>query len=598
MAKISAVNSKNLRRNFPEEYRKFFSQNELVVSTASGFMWAGEYSAYYGGISICQKVPFRVYAGFKPISAKRIVVKKEYRAYHRSKNKFSPFFFQPEENERINNYLNDKFKGKIRKEGGYQISFLSEASSEEGLNLINVVCALISLIICFYYYSLSKKDIQRWQRLKVNQLIDKDRWFRRIFNLALEINAAARERVTSGTNVFVSLLNSRGFPIIYCPEKRFSLEKNQSKDFSFTGERMIDLIEEESLSWYFDFGLIQSGTCRIIAGGGNRSIKKTQQDLDKIKRDDLIKKLLLEETDSFFTHYSKKKSLWLIFMEMFDLISLRILLGFKKIFKYGLSNQTFIDFRDALNQHWHFFKILGLDTPKLDLLAQVLQRRIAKENQLGVGIKIAGLGRGGSLAFAVPKDSLLGKEKILEKEIKDELGPEAHISYLSWIDGVEDGGVKIEQDLKNKIYSPFVSSEKIQVRDYSHSFRAVNRLIARDELEKQVKRIDLVFDQTNNRIYVGGKRLTSKEIKSAKETIKVLHKLMSSGGELENNELKPSSYSANRYDFSGKIALPLKRAVEKELKKDLDLKVRGKIYHYSIRFNPKNLRIWMIDRSL
>lgn len=593
---VKKVNSQTLQKAFTKEYRDFFARSELVVSVTDSFMWTGEYSAYFGGISVCQKVPFRIYAGIEPISGKKIVINGDYPAYHRAKNKFLSVSFLPEEIKSFNQFVNDKLRSRVGKKGGCQISFFSEAPAEEGWGSLGTFSALISLILHFYYFSFNGSSLKRWDESKISDLIKKDPWFDRIFRFAWQANAAAREGITSGTYAFLGLVGTGGFPVVYSTKASFPLGSCALEDLPYNGERLVDLIKND-LVWHFDFGLIYSGARKDTASA-NRSIREMQEDLDKIKDDDLIKKLSLDKISSLFAHYTQEKSLWLILMEMLDLISFKILLGLKNIFRFGSSEQALRLLFNSLNQHWDVYDILGVNTPKLKLLAQTLKDELQKVGVADSGIKTASVGRGGYIIFAAPKYSFAEKEKNIEKEIKNRLGPDAHFGYLSWLDGAEDGAAKIEQDLKKKIYSPFISHEDIEVLDYNLSFNPVSRLLSREDFGHQLKNVDLILDQVDHQIYLRGKRLTSKEISSAKETILVLAELLEKKGKLKSEQLHISSYSTNRYDFSGKIALPLKRAMKRKLLKELRLKVQGKICSFSINFDPTNLRIWVINRPL
>jgi hypothetical protein len=593
---IKAINSKILQKSFPEQYRRFFSENELVISTAPSFMWTGEYSAFYGGISICQKVPLRVYAGLKPFPDKEIVAKETCEVYIRSKDQFSFFALQEEEIKKINIFLNEQFGELIGKKGGCQITFLTETSEGENLNLLATICALISLELYLYYGLVEKNEIIGWQKLKVSQLRDNEA-FQKIFNLAWQINRAARDGLSSGTNAFNALVDSGGFPIIYWTEK--DLLKNESP--AWFGERMTDVLDGSSLGWHFDFGLIQFGGWRPIGAAGAHLnwIERSEADLGQMKKDNYIKNLPFQEVDSLFAHYDKKESPWLTFMKALDLISLRILLNLKNVFQLGPSQQDFSLFLETLNQHRAFFNILGLDAPEFNTLLQIIQKLVKKDGQVGAKGEAYGLGQKGCLTFAVPKNSLIDKENVLEKEFKSSLGPDVYFSYLSWLDGIESEGIRIEQDLKNKIYSPLVGQEEmVRVREYDHSFQAVYRLLPRPQLDRQKEEIDLVLDKTRNQVYLQGKRLTSQKIRSARETIKIIDRLLAQKGELKNTDLPTSSYAANQYELSGKIILPLKRTLEEMLKKELYLTVQGKIYDFSLRFDPTNLKIWLVERPI
>ena len=594
IAKINKINTQILKEKFSSIYREFFSKHQLVVSVADSFMWTGEYSAYFGGISICQKVPFRIYAGVEPIAEKKIVINESYLAYQRKIKKFLPIFFLPEEIKKISEFINDQLKIQVKRKGGCQITFFSEAPAEEGWGSLGTFAALISLTLHYYYFPFKRQNLDLWTKTKISDLIKKDPWFDRIFKFAWRTIAAAREGISSGTYALLGLINSGGFPIIYSTQADLPSWDKKIKTLSYSGERLSDLLKND-LAWHFDFGLACSGM-RKSTSAGNRSIREIQADFDQIKNEAVIKDLHLSKISALFSHYGRERSLWLALMETLDIISLQILIGLKNIFQFGSSEKTLSFLFSSLNKHWDLYNILGVNIPEFELLAKVIRSQLKKTDRKDSGIKIASIGRGGYLLFSVPKYSLVNKEEKVEKKIEKKLGPQAHLGYLSWLDGTEDGAAKIEQDLKNKIFSPFVTHEDLEVTDYFASMRGIKRLFSRDEYDRQLSSIDLVFDQANQRIYLRGKQLTSKEISSAKETILVIVELLKKRGKLSSEQLPSSSYSTNRYDFAGKILLPLQRIIRKKLNKELRLKVRGGISSFLINFDPTNLRIWIVTR--
>lgn len=59
------LNSETLQENYSLVYQGFFSQNSLVVSAPRNFWWTGEYAELFGGLTITQKLPVRLYFGLQ-----------------------------------------------------------------------------------------------------------------------------------------------------------------------------------------------------------------------------------------------------------------------------------------------------------------------------------------------------------------------------------------------------------------------------------------------------------------------------------------------------------------------------------------------------
>jgi len=72
------------------------------------------------------------------------------------------------------------------------------------------------------------------------------------------------------------------------------------------------------------------------------------------------------------------------------------------------------------------------------------------------------------------------------------------------------------------------------------------------------------LDTINNKIYLRGKKLTSKELHSQTTTVDILRILLNNiNKDIPNKSLPQSSYSKNKNEMLGKIVLPLISLLEK-----------------------------------
>lgn len=73
---IPCMNTQQLQKDFPEVYEEFFAENEIVLSCPLLVTRCGDYMEGYEGVSIKQKIPLRVYVGFKSAPSRSIILHK------------------------------------------------------------------------------------------------------------------------------------------------------------------------------------------------------------------------------------------------------------------------------------------------------------------------------------------------------------------------------------------------------------------------------------------------------------------------------------------------------------------------------------------
>jgi hypothetical protein len=125
----------------------------------------------------------------------------------------------------------------------------------------------------------------------------------------------------------------------------------------------------------------------------------------------------------------------------------------------------------------------------------------------------------------------------------------------------------VEQDFSHDIFSEFVTQNSLMLTKYDGSFQMIDSTFFHNFSLQ-----GLTLDLLNNKIYLDGRKLTSKDLPSQNTTIEVLKALLNStNGKITNIELNTSSYSTNKNDMTGKILLPLKRLINAEKNIDFDI---------------------------
>lgn len=167
------------------------------------------------------------------------------------------------------------------------------------------------------------------------------------------------------------------------------------------------------------------------------------------------------------------------------------------------------------------------------------------------------------------------------------------LDYNSNKDWFEIEGSKIEQFKSKWIYCNFSSKFKLSIIDESW-IKNIN-----DDYEELLTNNNtiLLLDSIREKIYLNGKKLTSKDLLSQKTTVEVLTKLISNyWKEMTNKELPISSYSKNKNEMLGKIVIPLIKLIEKETKKRLPLICKWSIHDFYMKLLPNDIKIGIIEK--
>jgi mevalonate kinase len=128
-------NTRALRQNFPEVYKNFFSKCEIVISSDDSFFWAGEYSRFFGGLAITQKMPLKAYVGLESTQEGDLGFGDTI-GYNPATNQFNYIVLDEAKGQRLLNFLKSYLKSLPagRKNGrGFIIHVLSEAPTGGGL---------------------------------------------------------------------------------------------------------------------------------------------------------------------------------------------------------------------------------------------------------------------------------------------------------------------------------------------------------------------------------------------------------------------------------------------------------------------------------
>lgn len=489
------MNSQKLKISHPEAYRKFFCDCQRVVSAPHSFLWTGDFSGFYGGLTISSKIPLRFYVGLEAIGKNSFEVSQEMYAYNPQDQAFCVI------------RLDDQIVEAIKKEVGtrlmgYKIHFFSELTLGLSLGGLGAMSACIASLIFE-----GKKE-----RVK----------------LACNLVNKLQQGRSSAATAF-SALSVGAYPSVF-----------YSSDGKYWGKSLDELDKLPSKPIFpFDFGLIFSGN--LVQGSAViRSAEEIRRLADE--REERINNILGKNPSKF----------WPTYLAMLEQISYQSLSSLIDIMKNGSKISGISEFFDTLNQYQNLLHFLKVSTSNIDKIYSSVHRVSNKsDNEIGSGCKITGVGKGGEVLFAVP----FGQYRNKITQTISELSQDMSLDYSSWEDGIEERGVLIEQDLDRDIYSDFISKGMRLLRVYTKD-RISTRFISE---QFDLKSLDIVMDEIKNKIFINGKPVDSTLIPSQKATVQIVARLLGAKDlNITNNKL-PKSYGTSRYDLQSKITTPLEK---------------------------------------
>jgi len=456
------MNSKKLKGQFPQIYQKFFNSCQRVVSAPHSFFWTGDFSGFYGGLTISSKLPLRFYVGLEEIAKDDLEIDGEFEAYFPSLKKFKKIYLDRHLLGQLKNLLEDSLKG-------YRVHFLSELTLGLSLGGLGATSAALA------------------------NLIKPNANFEKKFNIARTIAANLQTGRTSAATAY-SALSPSSYPSVFY--------QSGAKWWGKSLDQLVRLPKDPI--WPFDFGLIFSGN--LVQGA---AVISSAEEIKRIslQREKEISQLIGAQTGSFWDNYIK----------MLDQVSKQTLLNFVEVFKKGAEDNSQRKFFEGLNQYQNLLHFLEISTPNIDQIYSQIHRLSNKaDNQIGSGCKLTGVGKGGEVLFALPygryRENLTG----LVREI-----PGASLDYTSWDGGVESEGVLTEQDLKEGIISDFSRRAKAILRTYTKEKVCCELLFN----EKPVQS-DLILDQIKGKILYKNKPVSSVEIPSQRATVEIVSNLL------------------------------------------------------------------------
>ena len=416
---ILLMNSKELRKKFSKVYTDYFSQCSLVVSAPHSFLWSGDFSGFFGGLTITSKIPLRFYLGIEEIGGDKIEISEQLIAYFAEKNEFAPMHLDSS----LMGAITKLFKNKLH---GIRIHLLSEVPLGSSLGGLGTLSACLAKAI---YGKQLKNGV--------------------LFQKAWEIARKLQTGRTLGATTYTALSDSN-YPIAFYAQgnKYWAKPLNQITKM------------DKNPVWPIDFGLIFSG--KLVQGAA------------VIANAEEIKRISEERETKLDFHRITQNPFWTDYINFLKQITNQNLYALCDLFQKGAHENTLKFFFNTLNQYQNLLHFLEISNPEIDrIYGNIHKIANISDNRVGSGAKITGVGKGGMVLFATSYGQY---REVLEKEYG------ALLVYASWRDGFVDEGATVEQDVSADIYSDFIDKSSYLLSVY-HQKEKSTRLIAESSLD-------------------------------------------------------------------------------------------------------------------
>ncbi|MEK9153203.1 MAG: hypothetical protein AAB723_01220, partial [Patescibacteria group bacterium] len=449
-----SINSAVLQKRFPEIYREFFSNCPIVVSAPHFFTWAGEYVGYWGGLMMLQKLPLRFFVGieFMPLATTPVIqIAPESRSYSLQENKFKKDTLDHLAKDRLLDFVNKSFKNKFQKKP-IKIHLLSEMPLG-GSGSSGALTAGLATGLALASNAIAPRDIHDWAKQPSSRLIKNKKYrFDFIFRLAWKMLAAYQGDLTSGATIFTALLDSP-YPLYYVlkKDKAINLPLKAEPPFDlidqldFNGGRLNELFNLPARgSWPIDFGLLYLGEPRGHTPFSTSPLEDNIKNLTKFFQNNFPQAAL-----------GQNKQMWQKnCLEVMNFISADVLLKLGRLLSDGHRHDNLREFLRAVDRHQALFLLLGASSNTSEAVNSVIHHQASKIDDLGAGVKAVSTTKKNIILFIFPAGQMrqtLGDILLLTKK---EFSTNPVLGYASWLDGLEQQGIKVEQALAQKIYSP------------------------------------------------------------------------------------------------------------------------------------------------
>ena len=569
-----------IRSDLKSSLEELFSRYEFVIS---GHFWFNRFPAWISStsdhISIVEKSKLKCYLWIRKVESEWINFEsvKMYDGVEIITYELNKFYQQY---ENAIKFLEDKLN-LLDKNYWFEISIVSECTKWEWFWFTGTMMALLVSWIYCQNGKLSQENLKNYEKFQASNL------FREINNLSHQCTIIAMN--WNVWSAFFSTLSQWSHPYAYITDIKDELDYEKVDESSEYWKQLTELfsvknfpMETLPICWAIVYTWQKSSSSFAVSQKkfleyANMQYQNWFEDLE-ISNIDSQLKLWLEKSNYYETKIRNLSNL-----------SINMLYILEKIYKKWAQNQHVHELIRLLNLINKMYNNIEWDFDVTnDFHKSCIENGIVKDTFWFSPIYTNKYG--GNYLVVFEDDSDLDVLEAVLEDMKNNY-PDIRIRETYDFDMPAKDGIVIEQDINNNIWKEI--------------WKDLYVLLNNDNEQKFVSYTDInpkeqkwiFFDGVKNKVYVNGKVLTSKDIKSATTTIELFYYLLKSEDhEVKNNELWPSSFSGQQNQMESKIINPFVKYINKVIGKELDIECSGSLREFYITLWKTDIPIQLVKK--
>lgn len=569
-----------IQKQFPEVYTKLFSEYEFVLSGHFGFnrfpAGIGHYDSF---VSIKQKIASKCYLGIRKVAQKWITIE--------NISMYNGEWFISYEKELLDLHYQKwldmliTYMGLDKKSYGYQISIVSESTRGEWLwftgTIFSLMVAGIGMLVGKYKSNMLD-DYETFQ---------KSTHFHEIKTIAHQCIWDTKHGNTGPS--FYTTMSQTSHPQVYLSEEHVI---KKPEDVEFIKEYCHDIPEMLNIKDPAFHTLPIRRVMIYTWQRSNTSMVENQKQFTQMKNKNYSDWFNGQDWEKVYSHLHKefsKNSYHETITAAVNAMSAKTLYIFSHIYQYGPRNEYIHELINHFNTINSMYNDIEDDSSILDDFFFACSEVQISPNMFGIfPIYTSKFGGNYIIMFEDESDFQVLEDVLTKMNHKY---PHIRIASKYNFDTPPYQGIVIEQNMLQLQTSE--NAENVYMMIDSHGEQ---KICAYADIEPEKTR-GLFLDAIKNKVYLNGKALTSKDIKSQTTTIEIFDLILQDTDHtIKNNELGPSTFSGQQNQMLGKIIYPLTKLVQTEMGENFPLECSWSLREFRIKLWKTKIPVVLIKK--
>jgi len=547
--------------------KEFYKKNNLIFSNDFSIplrprgIW--KVSNHF---HIKKKIWLKWYIWLSKIKEKIVKINKLY-FYNKLNWEYEKWEIDVEVIFKIEKLIEEKFNIKNSK-FWIEINFLSEVPKWHWLGFSGVFASLFSSILFFIF---NKGLEEQFYKNFIENI--KDTTNQNILNLSYEIESIFRYWKTNWTNSLISFFSTNNPILFFEKNNELKFQKIWEEDFIFP------------LDYYIIFSWIPLNT------------KRLELDITKwVSKWKWIKKFFSKNNN----FYDLEKKYWKkintnekieeLFISLFNILNFKLLNSLELLLEDYLESRNIENFISIINEYKNFRYFLWEYLDFLNIFEKMFYKN-KKSLKNEIWIMSVYWWKIWWWLLVVSKENT--NRRVIQKTIDNiqDYYPNSYIEYCSYEDNKKIEWIKLVHDIENNIFHKSLIWENYKLKTNKKTIIVSN---FEEALEKD---FDLIFDNIKGKVYLKGKKLTSKEIHSQNILVEVVLKLFDMPWIwVKNKKLNKTSYSETKSLMWAKVIYPFRKLIKKELNKEVEFDIAGIGWDFEIKLDFWKIKVGILDK--